>query len=207
MFLYDTDSLHCYRCYKGLYLCFFCVISSVLCHDTKVGKGNTNLTDFRPFAPPRGAAPAALANKSKSASARQVLPLRGSRSTVYPARFAGSLALIPRSGPSVSLPAEVSTPAHGRRLSTSRCIVSFRLAGRGRRLGRGKPPRPCAAAIPRPAPCRRKRRRGRKEPCTGSFCSLSFPSVRGPASVAAGVCLFGVSQPTPAAPESAPFGA
>lgn len=143
MFLYDTDLLHCYRCYKGMYLCFFCVISSVLCHDTKVGKGNTNLTDFRPFAPPRGAAPAALANRSKSASARQVLQLRGSRSTVYPARFAGSLALIPRSGPSVSLPAEVGTPAHGRRLSLFRFIVIFSACrSEGGGLGGGNPRAP-----------------------------------------------------------------
>ena len=205
MLFYDTDLLHRYRCYKGLYLRFFCVISSVLCYDTKVGKGNTSLTDFRPFAPPRGAAPAALANRSKSTSARQVLPLRGSRSTVYPARFAGSLALIPRSGPSVSHPAEVGTRSASLFISLYRHFLGLQVGGR--RLGRGNPPRPCAAATPRPAPCRRKRRRGRKEPCTGSFCSLSFPSVRGPASVAAGVCLFGVSQPTPAAPESAPFGA
>lgn len=79
LFLYDTDLLHCYICYKGVYLCFLFVLSLVFRVATKVGKGNTNLTDFRPFAPPRGAAPAALANRSKSASARNVLPLRGSR--------------------------------------------------------------------------------------------------------------------------------
>ena len=106
------------------------------------------LPTFDLLRPPRGAAPAALANRSKSASARQVLPLRGSRSTVYPARFAGSLALIPRSGPSVSHPAEVGTPAHGRRLSLFRFIVIFSACrSEGGGLGGGNPRAP---APPRP---------------------------------------------------------
>ena len=50
--------------------------------------------------------------------------------------------------------------------------------------GRGRSPAPLAPPWPWLVPSRRKRPRGRKEPCTGSIC-LSFPSVRGPASVAA----------------------
>ena len=50
--------------------------------------------------------------------------------------------------------------------------------------GAGQEPRTLAPPWPWLAPSRRKRPRGRKEPCTGSIC-LSFPSVRGPASVAA----------------------